>query len=117
MGTKPRTRRSQGVVKYDGRTRAARLLRDTRRNLLAHIGGTPSITQVALVERAAQLSLRLALMDGRTLADGMLTEHDDRNYLSWSNTLARTLRQLGLRSDAVASPPTLADYIARKAKP
>jgi hypothetical protein len=99
----------------DRRTKEARLLRDTRAELTAHLGGAPSATARALIEQAAQLRLRLATMD-RAFAEagGKMTLHDSRTYLAWANSYSRLLRQLGLRG-APERGPTLADYLAAKA--
>jgi hypothetical protein len=59
------THRSVDLAKRDGRTREARLMRETRAELAAHVGGRPTAVQSALIERAAQLSLRIAAMDRR----------------------------------------------------
>jgi hypothetical protein len=64
--------------------------------LLTHVGGRPSVVQQTLIERACQLQIRIALMD-RNFANGFeQTEHDSRTYLAWSNSLTRTLRELGI---------------------
>ena len=84
------------LAKLDGRTREARLMRGTRAALIAHVGGRPSVVQQTLIERACQLQIRIAMMD-RAFADGGgQTEHDSRTYLAWSNSLTRTLRELGI---------------------
>lgn len=96
----------------DGRSREAVLLRRVRADLTAHLGGKPSATQRALIERAASLSLHIALLDAKALkAGGVMTDHDSRQYLAWSNALTRTLRQLGNKGVA-ATPRTLADIRA-----
>lgn len=76
----------------DGRTREARLLRETRAKLIAHVGGTPSATQVMLIDRVAWLTLRLAQFD--TLRAGG-EAIDDVLYLAWSNSLSRIMARLG----------------------
>lgn len=98
--------RPQALQRLDGRTREARLLRQVRKELTEHVGGKPSATQRALIDRAAWLSLRVAQLDGKTAEGGQMTEHDARTYLAWSNTLTRTLRQLGTKS-AEAAPRSL----------
>jgi hypothetical protein len=103
------------LQKLDGRTKEGRLLRDVRSELVSHVGGRPSATQKALIERAVWLSLHVAQIDAR-MADGRaLTEHDSRTYLAWSNTLTRTLRQLGLKGIDQRGP-TLAEYKAERAQ-
>jgi hypothetical protein len=96
----------------DQRSREYRLLRRFREALVAHIGGTPSAVQTALIERAAQLQLRIALFDAKFVEKGGMSDHDSRTYLAWSNSLTRTLAQLGLH--ATPSPrSTIDDHIKR----
>jgi hypothetical protein len=97
----------------DGRTWEAKLLASTRAELTAHVGGAPSATQRALIDRAAWLTLYLAQMDRRSADLGAMTDHDSRSYLAWSNTLARTLARLG--PQAKAAKPDLASYVASRA--
>ncbi|WP_376094602.1 hypothetical protein ACE7GA_01450 [Roseomonas sp. CCTCC AB2023176] len=98
----------------DLRTRHGRILRGVRAELVAHVGGTPSATQRLLVERAAQLTLRVAIFDDRLAEGGALTDHDSRQYLAWSNSLTRTLKALGLKGET-QKPRTLRDHYADKA--
>ncbi len=96
------------LAKLDGRTREARLVRDTRAALTAHVGGAPSATERVLIDRACQLTLRIVAMDRQFAETGAMSEHASRTYLAWSNSLTRTLREIGFKS---APPPrkTLAD--------
>ncbi len=98
------------LVALDLRTREARLLKRVRKDLLAHVGGSPSATERALIDRAAWLSLRVAQLD-RKIAEGGgdFTLHDSRTYLAWSNSLTRALSQLGLKPAATA--PSLAELL------
>jgi len=98
------------LAKLDRRTREFRLLQKVRDDLTGHLGGRPSATQAALIERVAWLSLRVALFDEQ-IAAGTISEHASRTYLAWSNTLSRTLRTLGLESRA-AEPPSLAELLS-----
>jgi hypothetical protein len=101
------------LAKLDGRTREARLMQQVRKELTEHVGGSPSATQRALIERAVNISVRLAVMDQRFAETKTQTEHDSRTYLAWSNSLTRTMRALGLKG-ASNRTPTLADYLAQK---
>lgn len=94
------------LARPDGRTREARLLKQMRGGLVAHLGGEERLTapQRALVERAAMLQLRLATLDAKIL-NNEFTEHDSRAYLAWSNSLTRLLAQLGLDPADKSSPP------------
>jgi hypothetical protein len=104
------------LAKLDQRTKEARLLRATVRDLTRHVGGHPSATQRALIERAAWLTLHVAQLDAKATATGGMTDHSARQYLAWSNSLTRTLRQLGLKG-AAERAPTLAEVIAAPALP
>ena len=99
---------------WDGRVWQARLLTKVRRDLTAHVGDNPSATQRALIERCAWLSLYVAQIDRRTAAGREMTDHDARSYLAWSNSLGRSLVQLGT-APTRARAPTLADHLADKA--
>ncbi len=108
--------RPAALLKIDGRTKEARLVRETRAELTAHVGGKPTATQRALIERCVQLTLRVAAMDRKFMATGTQTEHDSRTYLAWSNSLARALRDLGMRSIKAPQAATLHDYITDRAR-
>ena len=67
--------------------------------------------QQTLIERACQLQIRIAMMDRDFAAGCVQTEHDSRTYLAWSNSLTRTLRELGIKGVAERTP-SLQDYLA-----
>src|SRR4051812_36159359 len=79
------------LLKMDQRTKEARLIRETRAELLAHVGGNPSATQRALIEALVQIKLRLAMMDRKFAEAGGQTDHDSRTYLAWANSYGRML--------------------------
>ncbi len=89
------------------------MLKATRADLVRHVGGSPSATQKLLIERAAVLQLRLAMMDRAKSPGGDLSEKSAREYLCWHNSLVRTLRELGLQA-APTPIPTLADHLAAR---
>ncbi len=95
----------------DRRSREARILAGTKAELTAHVGGKPSATQQALIDRAAWLTLHVAQIDAKAARDGVLTEHDAKMYLAWSNTLTRALKALSLKS-APEHVPSLAEHLA-----
>jgi hypothetical protein len=99
--------------KLDQRTREAKHMQAVRRELTAHVGGAPSATQRALIDRFAWLSLHVAMLDAKTAERGEMTEHDSRTYLAWSNSLSRSLRALGIKA-AAEKPPTLAQHLAQR---
>ena len=100
--------RPLALAKLDGRTREARLMRDTRKSLVQHVGGKPTATEAMVIDRVVNLTLRVATMDRKFTATGTMTEHDTREYLAWSAALTRLLRQLGFAS-APPKPRTLAE--------
>jgi hypothetical protein len=97
------------LAKIDGRTKIAKLMRETRAALVAHVGGEPSATQRALIERVVRLTVKCSLIDAK-IAAGTDTDYDSKSYLAWSNALRRALRDLGLQS-AEAKQPSLADVL------
>lgn len=105
------------LAKLDGRRREAKLMQTVREDLTAHIGGNPTATQKALIDRAAWLQLHVSLMDAKTLEDGgPLSERDSRQYLAWSNALTRILRDLGADKPRSAKPKqSLRDLIGQGA--
>lgn len=102
---------SVALSPLDGRTRAARLLKETRAALVAMVGGKPTPNQALLIETAAQLKLRLALMDRAFSRSGQQTGHDTRTYLAWSNSFRRAVARLGV-PDAPPKADPLAAYKA-----
>src|SRR5579872_1836512 len=79
-------------------TRQGRLFYALRAELVAHVGGKPNATQRALIDRLAWMQVHLARMDERMLLNGELAERTTREYLAWSNSVARGLAALGLHA-------------------
>ncbi len=105
--------RPASMAKIDGRSADGRFLRRVRAELAQHVGGKPSATQYALIDRIAWLRLRIAAMDGNTALAKPMTEHDSRTYLAWVGTLDRLMRGLGPEAPQLgAKPATLAGYLA-----
>ena len=99
------------LARLDHRTKQARVARETRAELIEHVGGHPSVAQRLVIEQLVQLRLRLAAMDQKFAEAGM-TDVDSRTYLAWANSYARMLRLLGLQGASQRSGPTLAELIA-----
>lgn len=96
-----------------GNTREGELYRRICRQLREHLGGKPSHAQELLIGRIAWMQVHLAHIDTRAMQDGGLSPHAVREYLAWSNSLAKMLARLGMAGVA-AKPPTLADYLASR---
>jgi len=100
------------IAKLDRRTKEARLLRKVRDDLHDHLGGNLTVTQKAMVERAAMLTLHISLMDAKALEGGGLTERDSRQYLAWNNALMKVMKAMGTeKPKAKPSAPSLRDFI------
>jgi hypothetical protein len=108
-------RKPAKVPSKDGRSADAVLLRRTKAAFTSHVGGKPSATQRALIERAANLTLHVARMDAQAMEAGALSDHAARQYLAWSNSLGRTLVLLGMDA-AKANAPNLREYLDGKAR-
>jgi hypothetical protein len=101
------------LAKLDGRTREAKLLGTIRADLTEHFAGQPSATQKLVIDQAAQLALRLALMDRRLAEGGVQSEADSKTYISLANSYARLMSRLGLKNgNAAAGTQSVADAIA-----
>ena len=103
--------RPHRLAKLDGRTMIAKLMRETRAALIAHVGGEPSATQRALIERVVWLTVKCSLIDAKIVA-GTDNYYDSKSYLAWSNALRRALRDLGFQSSE-AKQPSLADVLCQ----
>lgn len=105
------------LARPDRRTREGRLLRQMREALFQHFGGEAKLSapQRVLVERAAMLQLRCAVLDGK-ICDGTFSEYDSKVYLAFSNSLSRTMSVLGLEpTTAPVRPRTVEDVRAEVA--
>jgi hypothetical protein len=101
--------------KVDQRTKEAAHLRRVKAELRQHVGGTPSVTQAMLIDRAAILSLRVTQLDAQMAETGALSDFTSRTYLAWSNSLTRTIAALGLKPSAKTNGPTdLEAYLASR---
>jgi hypothetical protein len=90
-------------------------MRRIREDLVAHVGGKPTVVQRMLIDRATVLSLRLALLDEKITSEISLTEHDNNYVIAWQNALTRCLVALGVKTAAAQRPPTLADLFPGQA--
>jgi hypothetical protein len=85
-----------------------------RDNFSAHLGGESALTplQRVLVERAAMLQLRCAVLDHKIL-HGTFNGYDANSYLAFVNALRRTIALLELKPEKTpAPPPSLASIAA-----
>lgn len=112
----PQPRRGQLLVLPSARTGEGKRLREFRAGLIAHVGGAPSATALALIDRATMLQHHLTTFDRKAAVEGGLSDHARRQYLAFDGSLRRALAQLGLQA-APPSRPSLRDYLDGKGKP
>ena len=93
----------------DGRSTTGRFIRNLEAELIAHVGGSPTITQKLLIDRIIRLRLQLDALDEK-LASGAWSGHDARTYGGILNAHRLALRELGMKP-AVTKPPSLAEYL------
>jgi hypothetical protein len=103
---------ADAIASLDRRSKEYRLMAGVRAEMAAHVGGKPSATQKALIERVAWLTLHMAKIDAKAASGGSMSDHDHRHYLAWANTMARTMRTLGLDA-APQRPLSPAEAMAR----
>ncbi len=104
--------RPDSLAKLDRRTREWRYIQGVVAQLTKHVGGNPSPVQAALIQRAAWLSIRVAVFDKKFARTSTMSERDSNTYIAWSNCLTRTLTKIGLK-EISAKPPSLDDIAAQ----
>jgi hypothetical protein len=82
-----------------------------RAGLEAQLGPNLSAVQVAMIQQAEQLFLRLKIMDADFIRTGCISPADARTYGALNRDHVRLLRQFGLKA-ATAPVPTLAEILA-----
>ncbi len=107
---------SKHLGRLDRRFRLGRAAAAFEAELTAHVGGNPSAPQMSLIRMATLLWTRLELMRERMLSGEDIDERAMCQTLAWVNSLERALRQLPKGVAAAETAPTLADYLASKAK-
>jgi hypothetical protein len=89
----------------DQRSRAT-----ARHHMTEHMGGNPTIAQRVLIDRIAWLMLHCHLLDQRVVSGTAWGENDRKCYLAFSNSLVRSLREIGFEASA-GREPTLAEVL------
>jgi hypothetical protein len=96
----------------DGRSSLGRFIRHLEAELVAHVGGKPSITQRMMIDRLIKIRLQLDLLDEK-LAKGDWTPHDCRTHGGLLNAYRLTARELGLEA-AAERVPSLAEHLEQR---
>jgi hypothetical protein len=113
--------RQSALVKLDNRSAEGRHLRRIREKLKAHLGNRPlTFAESEIIERAAWLSLRISMLDSKTLLGHELTEVDSNTYLAWTNSYQKALMRLDPKlvpvPDSGAPAADLAAYLQARAE-
>ena len=107
----------------DGRSNVGRFIRDLEAQLIAHVGGHPTITQRLMIDRLIRCTLQLDQLDDKLLGKNW-TDLDVRTYGGLINRQRLLAREFGFtvpepkaerKSPPPAPPPpppNLADIIA-----
>jgi hypothetical protein len=99
----PYSRRA-ALANLDKRTREGTFAREVRTALIEHVGGKPTAPQMLLIQLATLKALRIALLSDVVAQQTDVTERNDRQLVSWMNSLRRDLETLGLARPAERIP-------------
>ncbi len=99
------------LTSLDSRTRAGRVLRQTRLDLTQHVGGHPTAAEALIIQSAAVKATRLFLLSDKLLSGGEIGESTDHNLLAWLNSMRLDLAALGLERRVKDITPTLSDVL------
>jgi hypothetical protein len=116
-GNGPYSRRiAKGLL--DGRSANGRYVRQTKAELIKHLGRPPTFPERMLIEQTAIIGLRLALAAEKIGAGEVLTINDNNQMIAWQNAFRRNLVELGLEPapDPSARPRTVEDVRAEVAE-
>ena len=108
------------VDRPDLRTREGKAFERTRRELIAQLGGKPTLTQELLVHRVAALAARAAQLDREVAENAAGTDGTTTEYLRLIGMMDRLLNRLGLAADrkpvgdVEPVEPDIHTYLAQK---
>jgi hypothetical protein len=86
------------ITSLDARTKAAKRLENTRRDLIRHLGRVPNPLEESLISRVCVLSARVVELEARMLR-GVGSPEDNENLLILVNNLHALLQSLGWKSN------------------
>lgn len=115
LGPYSRTLRRGAIgASLDGRSTTGRFVRDLEAQLVAHVGGAPTITQKLLIGRIVTTTVQLAALDEKLASGSNWTDCDTRTHAALVNRQRLLLRELGMKP-AAPPVPSLAEHLARRA--
>jgi hypothetical protein len=91
-------------------------MRRLEAELLAHIGGAPTIGQRLLIERVCRMRLQLATFDEKVAAGEGWTAHDQRTLSGLANAYRLTIRELDKMKSDRGRGPSIEEVIERHRK-
>jgi hypothetical protein len=100
-------------AKVDGRSRLGKTMSFLRKELVKHLGGSPSIMQSILIERVISKTIKCHLYEVGILEDVQQGSRD--YYLACANSLRLDLMALGLQAK-VKDPLDLTTYLKGKSE-
>jgi hypothetical protein len=103
--------RDRSLTTLDKRTKAGRVLRQTRIDLADHVGGNPTAAERLIIESAAVKATRLFLLSEKLLAGGDISSESDHHALAWLNSLRLDLSALGLERRIKDVSPSISDIL------
>jgi hypothetical protein len=96
IGTNPTN--NNPITSLDARTKAAKRLESTRRDLIRHLGRSPNPLELSLIDRVAVLGARVVELESRMLR-GIGSPEDNKNLLILVGNLHKLLKNLGWTSN------------------
>lgn len=87
-------------TKIDGRTHLGKAIALLRRELVDHLGGSPSIVESLLIDRIIAKSIKCFLYERKTLSNPAISYGSRDIYLATANSLRLDIQCLGLKKKA-----------------
>jgi hypothetical protein len=97
----------------DRRTREGAFAGQVERELVDHVGGSPTMPQLLVIRLAVLKVVRIALLANVVAKQSEVDERDDHQLVSWMNSLRRDLESLGLQRPE-RQIQSLQEYLASK---
>ena len=98
-------------AKLDGRTRLGKVVKNLRKELVNHCGGSPSIAERLLIDRVIQKTVKCHLYEMGLMRNPDQGARD--HYLALANSLRHDLQALGIKKRG-RDMTELAEYLSRR---
>ena len=107
--------RDRSLTTIDRRTKAGRVLRQTRIDLTDMLGGYPTAAESLIIQAASIKAVRLYLMSEQILSGVDFSEGSDHHALAYLNSMRQDLTALGLERRVKDISPKLEDILREHA--